>query len=70
MCRFVYQYWQSNKTLGKYSEDFVAESLVAAPQSLWIAWKSSMCSGVKGRRQKQWVEYVREDLQFAELSIT
>ena len=27
-------------------------------------------SGVRGRSQKQWVDYVREDLQFAELSIT
>ena len=27
-------------------------------------------SGVRGRSQKQWVDSVREDLQFAELSIT
>ena len=27
-------------------------------------------SGVRGRSQKQWVDYVREDLHFAELSIT
>ena len=27
-------------------------------------------SRVRGRSQKQWVDYVREDLQFAELSIT
>ena len=27
-------------------------------------------SGVRGRSQKQWVDYVREDLQFAELSTT
>ena len=27
-------------------------------------------SRVRGRSQKQWVDYVREDLHFAELSIT
>ena len=26
--------------------------------------------GVRGRNQKQWVDYVREDLQFAGLSFT
>ena len=27
-------------------------------------------SGVRGSSQEQWVDYVREDLHFAELSIT
>ena len=37
---------------------------------IWMALECTPASHVRGRSQKQWVDYVREDLQFAELSLT
>ena len=39
------------------------------PKIVLFGHMDGIASGLRGRARKQWVDYVREDLQFADLSL-